>query len=96
MGILERFGLQQAEATENGSTWRIPSYRADLQRDVDLIEEIVRAFGIENVPVRDRSRFAPESEADRTATRSALRRRTAARGLSEVRSEALPERESKS
>jgi phenylalanyl-tRNA synthetase beta chain len=88
--ILQRFGLQEARATENESTWKIPSYRADLQRDVDLIEEIVRAFGIENVPVRDRSRFTPESDADRSHDfESALRGRLAGRGLTEVRTSKL-------
>jgi phenylalanyl-tRNA synthetase beta chain len=50
----------------------------------------VRVFGIERVPVRDRSRFTPESEADRAYDfESALRQRLAARGLSEVRTSAL-------
>ena len=88
--ILQRFGLEQAEAIENESTWKIPSYRADLQRDVDLIEEIVRVFGIENVPVRDRSRFTPQSEADRNHDfESELRARLVGRGLSEVRTSKL-------
>jgi len=88
--ILQRFGLQQAGATEDESTWKIPGYRADLQRDVDLIEEIVRAFGIENVPTRCRSRFTPESEADRSHDfESELRARLAGRGLAEVRTSKL-------
>ena len=88
--ILQRFGLQEARATENESTWKIPSYRADLQRDVDLIEEVVRGFGIENVPVRDRSRFTPQSEADRNHDfESELRARLVGRGLAEVRTSKL-------
>jgi len=88
--ILQRFGLQEAGATENESTWKIPSYRADLQRDVDLIEEIVRGFGIENVPVRYRSRFTPQSEADRNHDfESELRARLVGRGLTEVRTSKL-------
>jgi phenylalanyl-tRNA synthetase beta chain len=88
--ILQRFGLQEAPATENESTWKIPSYRADLQRDVDLIEEIVRGFGIENVPVRDRSRFTAQSEADRNYDfESELRARLVGRKLVEVRTSKL-------
>jgi phenylalanyl-tRNA synthetase beta chain len=50
----------------------------------------VRAFGIENVPVRDRSRFTPQSEADRSYDfESELRARLVGRGLSEVRSSKL-------
>jgi phenylalanyl-tRNA synthetase beta chain len=88
--ILQRFGLQEAATTENESAWKIPSYRADLQRDVDLIEEIVRVFGIENVPVRDRSRFTPQSEADRNYDfESELRAHLMGRGLTEVRTSKL-------
>src|SRR6266480_956711 len=39
--------------------WAIPSYRRDLQRDVALIEEIVRAYGVQNIAGTDRSRFTP-------------------------------------
>jgi phenylalanyl-tRNA synthetase beta chain len=93
--ILQRFGLQEAGATENESTWKIPSYRADLQRDVDLIEEIVRVFGIDRVPVNDRSRSTPESEADRAYDfESALRLKLSGRGLTEVRTSKLIPRNS--
>src|SRR5256714_10757897 len=63
--ILQGFGLQPASSSKDQSSWRIPSHRFDLQRDVDLIEEIVRVFGILKVPPRYRSRFTPESVADR-------------------------------
>ena len=26
------------------ATWKIPGYRRDLQRDVDLIEEVLRGY----------------------------------------------------
>jgi phenylalanyl-tRNA synthetase beta chain len=88
--ILEGFGLKKTQADEEMTSWRIPSFRADLQREADLIEEVVRVFGIERVPLQDRSRFTPESEADRAYDfESALRQRLVARGLSEVRTSAL-------
>jgi phenylalanyl-tRNA synthetase beta chain len=89
--ILRGFGLEkkgQGNGAEN--SWRIPSHRFDLQRDVDLIEEVVRVFGIANVPGRDRSRFTPESDADRGHDlESSLRARLAGRGLAEVRTSKL-------
>jgi phenylalanyl-tRNA synthetase beta chain len=88
--ILEGFGLKKTRISEDETSWRIPSYRSDLQREPDLIEEVVRVFGIERIPVRDRSRFTPESEADRTYDfESTLRQRLVARGLSEARTSAL-------
>lgn len=72
------------------SQWNIPSYRRDLQREVDLIEEIIRAHGIEKVPRRDRSRFTPLSAADRNYDFEAkLRRDLVALGLSEARTSSL-------
>ena len=88
--ILEGFGLEKAGGDDDKTAWHIPSFRSDLQREADLVEEVVRVFGIERVPVRDRSRFTPESEADRAYDfESALRQRLVALGLSEVRTSAL-------
>ncbi|PYK69276.1 MAG: phenylalanine--tRNA ligase subunit beta [Verrucomicrobia bacterium] len=99
--ILTRFGLRIVKQASNlpvGSdrkletcaTWKIPSYRRDLQREVDLIEEIIRAHGIEKVPGEDRSRFTPLSAADRNYDFEAkLRRDLVALGLSEARTSSL-------
>ncbi|HEX7518517.1 MAG TPA: phenylalanine--tRNA ligase subunit beta [Chthoniobacterales bacterium] len=88
--VLEGFGLKKTRISEDETLWRIPSYRSDLQREADLIEEVVRVFGIERVPGRDRSRFTPESEADRIYDfESALRRRLVGLGLYEARTSTL-------
>jgi len=87
--ILEGFGLKKISAAKN-MKWKVPSYRRDLQRDVDLIEEVVRAYGAEQIPGTDRSRAMPSSLADRSHDlESALRERLVARGLSEVRTSKL-------
>jgi phenylalanyl-tRNA synthetase beta chain len=86
--ILERFGLTKSK--NGGATWSIPSYRRDLRRDVDLIEEVARAYGVEKIPGTDRSRFTPSSIADGSHDlESALRGVLAARGLAEVRTSKL-------
>ncbi|HEX8899552.1 MAG TPA: phenylalanine--tRNA ligase subunit beta, partial [Chthoniobacterales bacterium] len=88
--ILQRFGLERANSNEQQSSWRIPSHRFDLQREVDLIEEVVRVFGIQNVPGHDRSRSTPESEADRNHDFEAtVRAHLVGRGLNEVRTSKL-------
>jgi phenylalanyl-tRNA synthetase beta chain len=93
--ILERFGLEQTKSERKGSSkWKIPSYRRDLQRDVDLIEEVVRAYGADKIPGTDRSRFTPASLADHAHdSESAWRQRLAAVGLDEVRTSKLLPRE---
>lgn len=93
--ILEGFGLQKLGGTNEQSTWRIPSYRTDLRREVDLIEEIVRVFGINRIPSADRSRFTPVSTADRRYDfEMELRNKLVARGFSEVRTSVLIGRDS--
>src|SRR5207247_7489370 len=87
--VLTRFGLKKISAAEI-TKWKIPSYRRDLQRDVDLIEEVVRAYGAERIPGTDRSRFTPSSAADRTHDlESQMRERLVAAGLNEVRTSKL-------
>jgi phenylalanyl-tRNA synthetase beta chain len=91
--VLTRFGLKKISAAEI-TKWKIPSYRRDLQRDVDLIEEVVRAYGAEKIPGTDRSRFTPSSPADRAHDmESRLRERLVAAGLDEVRTSKLLPRE---
>src|SRR5256714_182983 len=79
--ILTQFGLRKSKSAKATSKWKIPSYRRDLQRDVDLIEEVVRAFGADKIPGTDRSRFTPSSAADRSHDlESAMRQRLVAHG----------------
>src|SRR5439155_962257 len=99
--ILERFGLSKVGQVSNlpstrmrklktCATWEIPSHRRDLQRDVDLIEEVVRAYGVEKIPGTDRSRFTPAGVADESHDlETALRDGLAAHGLAEVRTSKL-------
>jgi phenylalanyl-tRNA synthetase beta chain len=82
--------LKAVKSNESISMWEIPSYRRDLQRDVDLIEEVVRAYGVNKVPGTDRSRFTPSSAADHSHDlESTFRARLVAHGLSEARTSKL-------
>jgi phenylalanyl-tRNA synthetase beta chain len=89
--ILTRFGLRKTAGTNQSATWKILSYRRDLQRDVDLIEEVLRGYGIDKIPGRTRGRFMPTSTADRSHDVETLflRDRLTASGLSEVRTSKL-------
>ena len=63
--ILEGIGLEKLGGTGEQSTWKIPSHRSDLRREVDLIEEVVRVYGIGRIPSSTRSCFSAVSVADR-------------------------------
>jgi len=52
--ILSGLGLQKVD----GAGWKVPSYRLDLQRHVDLVEEVARVFNIDRIPPSFTARFA--------------------------------------
>ena len=79
--ILKGFGLGKTDAG-----WEIPSFRQDLTREVDLIEEIARVVGLDAIPARVQAQFAPASETDRAYDRAmTLRRALVAQGFAEAR-----------
>src|SRR5207244_2812788 len=91
--ILEGFGLKKISAAKV-MKWKIPSYRQDLQRDVDLIEEVVRAYGADQIPGVERGCYSASSAADHAHDlESSWRNRLAAAGLNEVRTSKLLPRE---
>ena len=78
--ILTRLGLTESP----DGTWEIPSFRADLRRHIDLVEEIARVHGLDNVPSRLQGTFVPASAIDAAYDADMiLRRRLAALGLHE-------------
>ncbi len=79
--ILSGFGLKTTDAG-----WLIPSFRPDLSREVDLIEEVARVIGIEEIPSRQTARFTASSASDRAHDRLMdLRRTLRGHGLHEAR-----------
>ena len=80
--ILTGFGL-----TKSPDGWHAPSFRPDLTREIDLIEEIARVVGMEAIPGRVQARIAAASPTDLAYDRAmALRRGLIAHGLHEARS----------
>jgi phenylalanyl-tRNA synthetase beta chain len=81
--ILTRLGLTKL----TDGAWDVPSFRADLQRHIDLVEEIARVHGLENVPSRLHGTFVPASPVDAAYDADMVfRRRLAALGLHECQS----------
>jgi phenylalanyl-tRNA synthetase beta chain len=83
--ILTKLGLTQKSAGKDDSHWSIPSYRLDLQRSVDLVEEIARVIGLDRVPSRQIAVASPVDAADRAYDFAMnLRQTLASRGLFEA------------
>ena len=58
--ILERLQMAIVKEQEDGFLVKPPAYRFDIEREVDLIEEIVRIYGYDNVPVTAARISGPE------------------------------------
>ncbi|HPK00474.1 MAG TPA: phenylalanine--tRNA ligase subunit beta, partial [Candidatus Hydrogenedentes bacterium] len=84
-GILERLAFTSTATDETTCTVRIPSWRHDVGREADLIEEIARVYGYEKIaaslpPVRQNELiFAPQERPLRN-----LRNYLTSNGLTEV------------
>ncbi len=52
--ILKRLGVEVRDSRKKGE-WRcvVPTYRPDIEREIDLVEEIVRIYGYDNVPAQE-------------------------------------------
>ncbi len=58
--FLQRLGLEVATApgiapstgvrTPRSTVFRVPSFRVDLKREIDLVEEVVRLYGVDKIP----------------------------------------------
>ncbi len=82
--ILTRLGMQ-LEAVEDGWQVTVPSYRFDISIEVDLIEEIARVYGYNNLPVHTPTAKLPIPPiAEARLTLQSLRRHLVARGYQEA------------
>jgi phenylalanyl-tRNA synthetase beta chain len=87
---LTGLGLVLRSGDGDASVWGVPSFRADLVREIDLIEEVARVIGIEAIPGRVGGAPAAPGDAD-AAYDFAMetRRRLVGLGLHEARTGTL-------
>lgn len=76
--MLQRLGLEKLAADDSSSQWRAPSWRFDLAIEQDLIEEVARIYGYNNLPTS-----APQVALNIAANHEG------ARSLSEIRAPLL-------
>ena len=79
--ILTSLGLSSSD----NKTWSIPTWRADLERSADLVEEVARVHGLDNIPSRTGGTAVDESPIDRDYDRLLdLKKRLVALGFYET------------
>ncbi len=83
--ILEALGFALERSSERDAIVRVPTWRADVAREEDLIEEIVRTLGYDSIPetLPSIARQTPALPADAQVTERA-RRALEAAGFSEA------------
>jgi phenylalanyl-tRNA synthetase beta chain len=82
---LERLGFVRRGSQPDSDTWEVPTFRPDVSREVDLIEEVARTRGFDAIPA-----VLPALRPSRDAgPREGLRRRARAAGVALGLSEAV-------
>ncbi len=64
--IFNGLGLAVVSEDEQSCAVEAPTFRVDIEREADLIEEVCRIHGVEKVPARMQPALATVSEFDRT------------------------------
>ncbi len=84
-GIFNRLGLDVKESGKR-SEWRcgIPTFRPDIEREIDLIEEIVRVYGYDKVPAQETAAIRFTSDDIRPGLHDRIREWFVGAGFQEV------------
>lgn len=89
--ILASLEIKVKNVTESGMGLVIPSYRVDVQREVDVIEEILRVYGYNNIAFGDKlnASIAPISKYEDYNIQDIIGDFLAARGFYEIMTNSL-------
>ncbi|HIE11727.1 MAG TPA: phenylalanine--tRNA ligase subunit beta, partial [Kiritimatiellae bacterium] len=88
-GVLQSLGLEVKPVCSGCLQVIVPSFRADLTREADLIEEVARIHGLEHIPTRDPSIPWVGSGASAFSRMEKLRRALVGLGLQEAMNSSL-------
>ncbi|HSR88552.1 MAG TPA: phenylalanine--tRNA ligase subunit beta [Pontiella sp.] len=83
--IFQMLEIQIEHDNGESATAFVPSFRLDLEREVDLIEEIARIHGVDNIPAETPlAKVIPSADDSRVRAISELRGRLQGLGVSEI------------
>ena len=63
--ILDSLEIKIVSETEKELSLQVPTYRVDVQRDVDVIEDLLRIYGYNHVEISDRVHSSLSYKTDR-------------------------------
>jgi phenylalanyl-tRNA synthetase beta chain len=82
--ILDRLGFACRASRPGADTWEVPTYRGDVAREVDLIEEVARVRGYETIPNQLPAIVASRPQGGREELARRVRQTAVAMGMSEA------------
>lgn len=90
--ILEGLGCRITASDAEGHTVWIPLYKTDVTREIDLVEEVIRIYGYDRVPLRGNITYTQaetKGEGDRYAFYASLANHLASQGYREILTNSL-------
>ncbi|MEW6653035.1 MAG: phenylalanine--tRNA ligase subunit beta [Bacteroidota bacterium] len=82
--ILANLGFVLVEKFEDKLVVQIPSFRADVEREIDLIEEVARIYGYNNIPEINKISITLEAKVDQSEFTDKLRSAFTSLGFYEI------------
>ncbi len=89
--ILESLDFQLLSETKEGCTVAVPAYRVDVTRECDVVEEVLRIYGYNNIelPVSMKASINPSEHPDPEKVRKTVSDLLADRGFVEIMNNSL-------
>ena len=90
-GILDALNYDFIEKTENGALVAVPTYMIDVYRECDVVEEILRIYGYNNINLPSQMRMSVNAtpSPDPEAVRNGISNFLAANGFVEIMNNSL-------
>ncbi|MEL6534385.1 MAG: phenylalanine--tRNA ligase subunit beta [Bacteroidota bacterium] len=90
--ILKDLDIELSQVTEEGFVASVPPYRVDVTREADIVEEVLRIYGINNIPLSETlgtTYLAEFPEIDRVSARHMIIQTLTGLGYQEFLTNAL-------
>ena len=90
-GIIKALDIEIVTETMEGLSLKVPPYRVDITRDVDVIEEILRIYGYNNIeiPTQIRASLNTSDRPEKDSVQNLLSDLLSANGFNEIMSNSL-------
>lgn len=82
--IMKKLEFEILGKDENSITVSVPGFRPDVEREIDLIEEIARIYGYDNIPVISKINVTLDKKTDDSAFVDSLKNYAAGLGFYEM------------